>query len=61
MWRVLNISGFSIFVNFRKYDRILNVFRDVIMEELWMFQELEYVGFLHIPALHKVLNMPEHG
>ena len=33
MCRVLNMSDFLIFVNFRKYYRVLNVCRDTIMEE----------------------------
>ena len=33
MCRVLNISEFQIFVNFRKYDRVLNMRQDPIMEE----------------------------
>ena len=49
------------FVNFRKYDRVLNMRRDAIMEEFCIFQEFEYARFLHIQALHKVLNMPEYG
>ena len=31
--RVLNISEFSIFVNFRKYDKVMNMSRDAIMKE----------------------------
>ena len=31
--RVLNISKFSIFVNFRKYDKVMNMSRDAIMKE----------------------------
>ena len=33
MRRILNIQEFSIFVNFRKYGRVLNMRRDAIMEE----------------------------
>ena len=33
MCRVLNMPEFRIFVNFRKYDRALNMRRDAIMEE----------------------------
>ena len=32
MRRVLNMSEFWIFVNFRKYDKVLNMYRDEIME-----------------------------
>ena len=31
------------------------------MEGYWIFQDSEYVKFLHMQALHKVLNMPEYG
>ena len=34
MYRVLNMSKFWIFVNFREYDRILNMRGGEIMEEL---------------------------
>ena len=33
MCQVLDLSEFLIFVNFRKYDRVLNMRRDAIMEE----------------------------
>ena len=33
MYRVLNMSEFRIFKNFSKYDRVLNMCRDAIMEE----------------------------
>ena len=61
MCRVLNISEFQIFVNFRKYDRVLNMRQDPIMEEFCIFQNSKYVRFLHMQALHKLLNMPEYG
>ena len=61
MCRVLNMSEFWIFVNFLKYDRVLNMSRDAIMEGFWIFQDSEYTRFLSIPKLHKVLNMPEYG
>ena len=35
--------------------------QDTIMEGFWMFQDFEYTRFLHMQALHKVLNMPEYG
>ena len=60
MCRVLNMSEFWIFVNFRKYDRVLNMCRDIIMEGFWIFQDSKYVKFLHMQALHKVLNVPEY-
>ena len=61
MCRVLNMSDFWIFVNFRKYDRVLNICRDIIMDGFRISQDSEYVGFLHMQALHKILNMPEYG
>ena len=33
MCQVLDLSEFLIFVNFRKYDRVLNMRRDAIKEE----------------------------
>ena len=45
---VLNMPEFRIFVNFRKYDRILNVCRDAIaimekfLPELRIWQGCEY-------------------
>ena len=35
--------------------------QDAIMEEFWIFQSSEYLRFLHMQGLHKVLNMPEYG
>ena len=32
---------------------------DAIMQEFWIFQDSEYARFLHMQALHKVLNMTE--
>ena len=61
MCRVLNMSEFWIFANFRYYDRVQNMRRDTIMEEVWIFQDSEYARLLRIQALHKVLNMPEYG
>ena len=58
MGRVLEISEFWIFINFRKYDRILNMRQNAIMEGLWIFQDSEYARFLNMQVLHKVLDMP---
>ena len=59
--RVLNMSGFNrsvfcILLNLCKYDRVLNILQDAIMEEFWIFQDYKYARFLHIQELHKVLN-----
>ena len=43
MCRVLNMSEFWMFKNFRKHDRALNLRRDAIIEEL-------YSGSMGIPA-----------
>ena len=32
--------------------------RDAIMEGFWIFQDFEYIKFLHMQELHKVLNVP---
>ena len=61
MFRVLNMSEFWIFVNFRKYDMIMNMRRYAIMEVFWIFQDSEYATFLCMQALHKVLKIPEFG
>ena len=53
--RILNIR------KIRKYDRVLNVCRDIIMEGFGIFQDSEYVRFLHMQALYMVLNMPKYG
>ena len=55
------VSEFCILVNFRRCDRVLNTHRDATMEGFWIFQDSNYVRFLHMQALHKVLNMPEHS
>ena len=56
MCRVLNMSVFRIFVNFRKYDMVLNMCWDAIMEK---FRILSMAG-LWIPAYVSVLNMSEY-
>ena len=61
MCQILNMSEFSIFVDFCKYGRVLNMRQDAIMEEFCIFQESEYARFLHMQALHKVLHMPKYG
>ena len=35
--------------------------QDAIMEGFWIFQHSEYVRFLHMQALHNILNIPEYG
>ena len=57
MCRVLNMSEFWIFTNFRKYYRVLNMRWDAIMEGFWDFK---YARFLHMQALYKIPNMPEY-
>ena len=34
MCQVLNMSEFLLFMNFRRYDRVLDMRQDTIMEEL---------------------------
>ena len=60
MCLVLNMSEFWVFVNFRKYDRVLKMRQDTIMEGFGIFQDSEYARFLSIQVLHKILNMPEY-
>ena len=55
----LNMSEYLIFVNFSKYDRVLDMHRDAIMEELSIIQDFQYASFLNMYVLHKVLNMSE--
>ena len=45
--RVLNIG---------KYDRVLNIRRDTIMEEFWI---MKYDKVVNIRGIYRVLNMPE--
>ena len=61
MCRVLNRSEFCIFLIFRKYDRVLDMRREAIMEEFRIFQDSEYARFLHMQELGKVVNLPEYG
>ena len=61
MCRVLNRSEFCIFLIFRKYDRVLGMRREAIMEEFRIFQDSEYARFLHMQELGKVVNLPEYG
>ena len=50
------VSGF-------KYARVLNIRKfllmrwDTIMEGFWIFQDSKHARFLHMQALHKVLNI----
>ena len=49
-----------IFLNFLKLDRVLDMRRDAVMEEFWIFQNSKYARFLLMQAFHKTLNMPEN-
>ena len=51
MCRVLNIPEFWLFVNFRKYDRVLNMRRDATTEGFWILQDSECARLLR---MHKV-------
>ena len=42
MCRVLKMPEFSIFENFCKDGRVLNMRRDVIIKEFWIFQDSVY-------------------
>ena len=44
---------------FRKYDMVLNMLQDALMEGFKIFQDPEYARFLHMQGLQKVLNVPE--
>ena len=44
-----------------KYDKVLNICRNIIMEGFWIFQDSEKVRFLPMQELHKVLNMTKYG
>ena len=59
--RILSFQGFTEFTYFRKYDRVLNMQQDAIMEDISLFQDSKHVRFLQMQALHKVLNMLEYG
>ena len=47
---VLYFHGYTGFTYFLKYDRVLKMRRNTIME-----------AWLQMQTLHKVLNMPEYG
>ena len=61
MWRVLNMPEFWIFVNYRKYDGVLNMCWDAIIGKFLIIQDSEYARFLQMQALDKVLNVPEYA
>ena len=58
--RVLNFQDYTGFTYFRKYDKVLNMRWNAIIERFWIFQASTYARFLHMQAPHKVLNMPEY-
>ena len=58
--RVLNSQVYAGFTYFCKYDGVLNMCRDAIMEVFWIFQDSEYAGFLHMQAFYKVLTISEY-
>ena len=63
---ILNVYGFKYvrvlsIHKFCKYGSVLNKRWNTIMEGFRIFQDSEYMRFLHMQALHKVLNMPENG
>ena len=60
IYQVLNMSEVWLFANFHKFDRVLNMRQDAIMERMWIFQNSAYDRFLQIQMLHKFLNMPEY-
>ena len=45
MCQVLNMSEFWIFADFRKYDRVLNMCQNAIMEGYWILQDSKYARF----------------
>ena len=58
---VLNFQDYTGFTYFSKYEVVLNMHQDAIMDWFWIFQDFKYVSFLHMQALHKFLNMSEYG
>ena len=66
MCRALNRSRLWMFQDCR-YVRVLNFHCCTgftygrVLEGFWISQDSKYTGFLHMQALHKVLNMPECG
>ena len=63
LWKclVLIILEFWVFISFCKYGRVLNMCLNTIMKGFQIFQDSEYIRFLHMQAFHKVLNMPEYA
>ena len=63
LYQILNMSEFYIFINFCKYDRVLNRFGDAIMElnipEFWICQVSPYMPqYVWIMSYGRVLVMP---
>ena len=50
-----------IFTNFCKYDRVLNMHWDAVIEGFRIFLDSDYVRYLHMQVMHEVVNMPEYG
>ena len=57
-WIAMVTQGFTYFC---KYEKVLNMRWDEIMEGLWIFQDSKYASFLHMRGLQKVLIMPEYS
>ena len=57
--RVLHFQGYTGFTYFHKYDRVLYMPQDAIMEGFWIFQDSDDTRFLHEQELHNILNMAE--
>ena len=55
------MSDFWIFVNFPKYDKVLNMHQDETIEDFLVFLDSNYAGYQEIQALYKVVNMSEYG
>ena len=61
MCQVLNMSQFWIFKNIYKYDRVLYMCSDAIMEGFCILQDSKYPRFLCMQVLYKILNLREYG
>ena len=54
---VLIFQGYTWLTYFLKYDKVLNMSRDSIMEGFWIFQNFKYARFRYMQALHKALKL----
>ena len=60
-WHGCEFPDFTEFTYFCKYDKVLNMRLDVVMEGFWVFKDYQHGRLEHMLGLRKFLNMPEYG